>query len=78
MKKKRCQRCKVTRKSTPWTCRSCQAACCEHLCSLKTNDGLATCGTCKGRDAKDIETDELRRDTNEIMTDEQLRKNHNV
>ena len=30
----------------PWTCRRCGSTCCEHLCSLKGNDGNATCFRC--------------------------------
>lgn len=40
---KKCKRCK---KAT-WTCWACGEKCCEHLCSLKKNDGTAICGNCK-------------------------------
>ena len=41
---KRCHRrtCPAT-----WKCRACGAMCCEHRCSLKKNDGTATCGRCQ-------------------------------
>lgn len=40
---KKCQRCRTA----PWRCRSCDAKLCEHFCSLKTDDGYASCGACK-------------------------------
>lgn len=30
-----------------WKCRACGRMTCEHLCSLKTKDGAATCSRCK-------------------------------
>lgn len=40
---KKCRRCK----SAPWVCRGCGAKCCEHYCSLKTDDGKASCSKCQ-------------------------------
>jgi hypothetical protein len=42
-KAKKCRRCR----RAPWTCRSCGAKCCEHLCALKKPDGTASCSKCQ-------------------------------
>lgn len=40
---KKCARCKYA----PWVCWECGRSCCEHLCSLKKNNGTAICNKCK-------------------------------
>lgn len=58
-KKKICKRCqreglrhsRVERFFPRWTCRSCGATCCEHLCGYK-DGGKATCGPCGEETAK--------------------------
>jgi hypothetical protein len=38
-------------KKAPWTCWECGRKTCEHLCSLKKNDGTALCGKTECRNA---------------------------
>lgn len=42
-----CRMCRIRHDKAVWTCRACGAKTCEHLCSLKLNDGTATCWKCK-------------------------------
>lgn len=39
-------RCSNARCKPAWRCRRCDRKVCEHRCSRKTPDGLATCGRC--------------------------------